>query len=398
MKKDGKWFLKFFLPKLPLFILFLPVVILIRCLRPLIWIRFFPISDRIGHAAGDVDMYVVEKKMGLYHSKAIDIFCASHLTKVNQQIVKLWSRVLPVSTLAHWVSWVNMEIPGWEAHYCFGRFDQSRDIYLLTYKTPPQVSFTPSENERGEALLRSMGVPKGASIVCFHGRDSLYLADLVPGKDWSCHDFRDFSIGNYALAAQELVSRGYYVIRMGKIVKEKFPLVHPQVIDYANSPFRSDFADIYIIAQCHFFVGQSGIESVARLFRKPVVYTNYIPVGYVHTWSDKFLTIIKLFRHRKESRFLNFKEIFIEELRNAVATKEYQDRDIEVLENSPEEIRDVVLEMEERLKEQWQSTEAQEGLQRQFWKLYPLDPRLHIVNKARMGTKFLEKYQDLLYQ
>jgi len=396
MKKDWKWFLTIFLPKLPIFILFLPVVILMRCLRPILWIQLFPIDYRIGHTAAEPDTYLLEKKFEAQPSRAKIIFFPLRPTKINQQLVKMWSRVLPVSTCGYWVDWVNMEIPGGKAHQYQLRPQLTRDINHLTYRNPPPVAFTPREEEQGEALLRSMGIPKGAPFVCIHGRDSAFLDHHVPGADWAYHNYRDFSIGNFALAAQELVRRGYYVIRIGRLVKEKFPITDTKVIDYANSHFRSDFADIYLIAKCQFFVGQSGIESVARLFRKPIVYTNFIPIGYLHTWSSSFLSIVKLLKNKKENRLLSFKEMLHPDIRHAYDTKEFESRGLEVIENSPEEVCDAVVEMEERLKLQWKTTDEQEELQRQFWKGFPFDTGIHGENKSRVGSLFLEKYRFLM--
>lgn len=395
MRDKCRWFFRYFLPKLPLFFIFLPFVILMRCLRPILWIRFFPISDRIGHAAGDIDIYLLEKNKGIQHSNGIEIFFPKHPSKCNQQLLKLWGRIIPVSRLAHWVSWVNNEIPGGKAHYNEGRPHQGRDIHGLSYKNPPQVSFTLSEQEQGEVLLREMGIPKDASFICVDVRDSLYLKHHIPGGDCSYHDYRDYSVENFVPAAKELIQRDYYVIRMGRLVEKDFPIRDPKIIDYANSPFRSDFADMYLISKCHFFVGSGGIESVARLFRKPIVYVDMIPVGRLHTWSENFLAIFKFLRDKKANRILKFRDMLVKDIGYASYTKEYEDRNFEVIENSPEDIRDVVLEMEERLKGKWVCTEKQEELQGRYWKEYPLAVGLHGANKSRIGSLFLEKYEDL---
>ncbi len=395
-KYSFQWLVSVVVPKIPVLFLALPCVVLMRILRPFVLVRLIPIKDRIGHAAGELDTYVLERKMGMHQPQAINIFFPNRPNKVNKQMVKLWSRVLPVSNLAYWVFRINIKVPGGKAHLHKWRTFQSRDIFSLTYKTPPQVTFTPSEQEQGETLLRCMGIPKGTPFVCIQGRDGLYLSQHSPGRDWSYHHYRNFPVADFVLAAQELIARGYYIIRMGRVVEEKFPLVHPQVIDYANSSFRSDFADIYLISKCHFFVGEGGIEAVARLFRKPVVYINVIPVGFLFTWSDQFLSILKLLRNKKDGRLLSFKEMLNENIRYGVQTKMFEDQGLEVIKNSPEEIRDVVLEMEERLKGQWKTTEEQEELQSQFWGDFPFTNGVHGPhNYSRIGALFLEKYQYL---
>ncbi len=57
--------------------------------------------------------------------------------------------------------------------------------------------------------------------------------------------------------------------------------------------------------------------------------------------------------------------------------------------------RTVAIEMEERLKGIWQTTEEDEELQQRFWLLFK-ESKLHGVIKARIGTDFLQQNQDLL--
>ena len=69
---------------------------------------------------------------------------------------------------------------------------------------------------------------------------------------------------------------------------------------------------------------------------------------------------------------------------------------IELIENTPEEILDVCIEMDERLKGNWQTTDEDEDLQKAFWSIWkPSD-----INKSfrgrRIGTKFLRENRDLL--
>ena len=72
--------------------------------------------------------------------------------------------------------------------------------------------------------------------------------------------------------------------------------------------------------------------------------------------------------------------------------KEYEDAGIEVIENSAEEITDVVMEMDLRLKGQWESTSEDEKLQKQFCMIVP--KRQGFI--SRIGTAFLRNNQNLL--
>ena len=64
---------------------------------------------------------------------------------------------------------------------------------------------------------------------------------------------------------------GYKIFRLGKKVKKSFTSKNSNIIDYANSEFRSDFLDLFIGKVCKFGVSTgTGIENVATVFRKPL--------------------------------------------------------------------------------------------------------------------------------
>ena len=108
-------------------------------------------------------------------------------------------------------------------------------------------------------------------------------------RDWSYHEYRNFNIDNFILAAEELTKRGYYVFRMGKHVKKPLVIKNKKIIDYAMSNNRSDFLDIYLASQCDFLLCSStGIQNITEIFRKPFA-TLMIPLGEIDTKSKKIL-------------------------------------------------------------------------------------------------------------
>jgi hypothetical protein len=56
-------------------LLVIPLVFVIRAIKPWIWIRFgWFFGSRIGHIAFDVEYYLTEKKLGLHHDRVKDFF------------------------------------------------------------------------------------------------------------------------------------------------------------------------------------------------------------------------------------------------------------------------------------------------------------------------------------
>ena len=75
-------------------------------------------------------------------------------------------------------------------------------------------------------------------------------------------------------------------------------------------------------------------------------------------------------------------------------TKTFHYLGIELIENTPEEICDVTIEMDERLNGTWKTTKEDEELQHRFWDLFGLDkiksPDL------RIGSEYLTRNKELI--
>ena len=67
---------------------------------------------------------------------------------------------------------------------------------------------------------------------------------------------------------------------------------------------------------------------------------------------------------------------------------------LELIENTSEEIRTVTIEMDGRLNGSWQTTEEDEELQKCFWGLF--GPDKHINPAWRIGTEFLRQNRNLI--
>ncbi len=76
-------------------------------------------------------------------------------------------------------------------------------------------------------------------------------------------------------------------------------------------------------------------------------------------------------------------------------TKDFFDQEqIELIQNTPEEIRDVALEMQQRLDHTWEASPEDEDLQERFWELF--GPYCVKSADLRIGAKFLRQNQHLL--
>lgn len=394
--------------KLPLYMIALPLVIVMRLIRPWYLVRLgILIGDRLGHFAANTEMYLCERDAGINvpGRRYIDLFCI-YEPVCNTQLAIMWKRVLAV--LPGWLLApmirINRLLPGAAIHEIGTNTQNERDVHNLLDRFPAHLAFSAEEEEKGRAQLLAMGIPTGTRIVCLMVRDSAYLETHVAGH-WSGHDFRDSDIQNYVLTAEELARRGYVVVRMGAKVREPIRSTNSRVIDYATNGMRSDFMDIYLGAKCEFCISTgTGWDAVpAWLFRRPAVYVNYSVIGLISSYTSRFLFLTKHYRHKKLGRNLTLREIFELDVGFCLATSALTAKGVELIENTPEEILAVTLEMVERLNGTWVSQQADASLRKQFLDIFPvaaIDPfrgrKVHGEFRALIGAAFLRENSDWL--
>lgn len=345
-------------------------------------------SGRLGHLVGNTECYLSERDVGL-HPNAID-FWIPH-GESNRTIEKKYSEVLNVlprclARFAHLVVTVNGFYRGSPKH----RVDSQqvdRDIYNLWKR--PHLEITPEDEIKGRALLQSLGVPPGAKWVCLFTRDRAYLDAKHPENDWSYHDYRNSDIDDCCQAAVALRDRRYYVLRMGQLVAKPFNC-GGHIIDY--SQIRTDFGDFYLAARCEFFLGaSSGLMTIAQVFQRPVAVINYVPIGYMPTYSDG-LCIWK--HHIKDSKRLSVSEIFDAGVGLCTTAQGFERAGITLIDNTPQEITDLAMEMADTIGG-FNKAEDQSW----FWDKFPKDEckandrPLHGEYKLRIGREFLKGYQ-----
>lgn len=392
---------------LPSYILAIPCVLFIRLIRPWLLIRIGGlISMRIGHFAGNTELYLCERDAGINVPKGrfIDLFYMSKPI-CNQQLAVMWKRLL--RTVSFWILApiyrVNKLLPGGMVHQIGENTQIDRDIHNLLDRFPPHLIFTAEEETRGKSGLLTLGIQADSPFVCLIVRDSAYLNTHLSDRDWSYHNYRDTNIQNYLLAAEELADRGYFVIRMGANVHEALKSENKRVVDYAYNGMRNDFMDIYLGAKCDFCISVgTGFDAIPVIFRRPIVYVNMVPLGFFATYRSQYLGITKHHHSILENRELTLREIFSRGGFLAYAS-DYESRDIQLIENSPEEIRDVVVEMALRLQDSWKPCENDDELQHRFWKIFPSNAvasyngrPLHGEIRARFGAHFLSNNPNWL--
>jgi putative glycosyltransferase (TIGR04372 family) len=407
----------------------LPLAVLLRVvlliLKPFVHIRFGQLwSPRLGVFAMVTELYLCEKDAEIQPRRSLDLWYHYDRDRYlirnppkprqaisNQQLSMMFERVLHEWEPARVLDRLNRMLP----RGCDDFVVQISDPYDrddLLHRFPSHLTFTEAEEQRGRSELAKMGIEPDAKFICIHGRDSEYLERVRPRNvaaygDWGWQNHRDVSIGNYVLAAEKLAELGYYVIRVGKYVKEPFNSAHPRVIDYATQ-YQSDFMDVFLADRCAFFIGQnSGMIALPMIFRRPTVFVNMFPLWAIAglRFTNGIAIPRKLYSEQR-GRFLTYSEIVGLGIADCIfKTPEQKDLynalGLRIVENTAEEISEAAMEMHQTLRSQLSWLAEDEELQRRFSSILGSHPGT-VPNWGdenrllRFGAHFLRTNRELL--
>lgn len=375
-------------------ILAVPLVFAARLLRPFVLIRFAGLPMQgIGHLATDMELVLCRRDAGLY-GRTLDLFCIG-MPVCNQQLTRMWQRTVHVSRFARTAERVNRWLPGgWRNRIPFD--GEPSDTHGLFAMTTPHLSFIPEEQRQGTDALRRLSVPEGQPFICFHARDLAYYVEKSRRLDL----YLNSDIQTYRLAVEALAQRGYVLFRMGAVVQRPLVTHNPRIIDYASIA-RTDFLDIFLPAHCRFYLGDaSGLHNVPLIFRRPIAIVNHSSLEYTVSWNPYDLFIPKKLWLRLERRLMTFREILGSGAGRFARDHQYAEMGLELINNTPEEIAALALEMDARLNGTWQPTAEDEELQRRFWEIFRSCTRVYASAPwrvhRRIGAEFLRQHQALL--
>ena len=362
-------------------------------------------AGKIGALTGRTLLYLCEKDHDVQPHNTFDIFqdgYGENLYVCNYQLLKMWKRVFSTrkrvflldGIAKYFFTFCNRFLI--RTDHIIATTRGEHDVLNLIGKSIIYLKFTEEEVSRAESEMKRMDIARNDSYVCMLNRSQDYLEKTFPLANCDHNSFRSCSIDNYMPAAEEMTKRGHHVIRMGSIVGDLMNTDNPKIIEYAHWGYRTELLDIYLSAHCYFFIScGSGLDEVPWAFKKPVVYVNFHHLEYINSFSPNFITIFRKHWLEKENRFMSVQEIIESGAGRCQTTEQYEDMGIKLIENTPEEIIDVVDEMDKRLKGIWQTTEEDEERQSHFWSFFKSSD-LHGVINARVGAKFLR--QNLIFE
>lgn len=260
----------------------------------------------------------------------------------------------------------------------------------------PPLTFSMSAEDLKYASKRFKKLGVSEPFVCFHNRDPSYLNNVAKGRDWSHHDYRDSSARNMSGAVSELVSSGFSCVRMGKEVSERMKLEGSMKVPmYAGTTLQDDLLDLYLTKNCHFFVtGDTGINILPYMFGKPIVFHNWNILANSLRYVPFAILIPKLYYWKNSKQAVAFRDLIHGNFRDIKLSSDLDRLGVISVENSEEDIKSVVIEMQKRLNNTWEESKVDVERQLAFWQVFGCEkPK---AANFRIGSKFLEKYESLI--
>lgn len=347
-------------------------------IRPVWWIRIGKINKkRIGHFALNTELAVQEAALArlVTGAKIVDIYYSNDSDTCNMFLLELWKeKIRFIEGYGAEVLDICMRIL---EIIPMGKLNIStsvqgdRDVLGILGRTEPSIKLSKTQMEEGLRQARlHFGIPEEAKIVVAIVRDSSYLDKTYPGIDWSYHNYRDNDIEAYIDGFNKIAGSGYYVLRMGKVVNKPLDTekLHDRVIDYASSDMRSDFLDVYFAARADFCVSTgTGYDALACVFRKPVLYTDFAPVGHLHTSMKGGLALFKAYVDKETGRRLTLDEIFDRGLAFELRKEGIDARGVRLVNNTASEIKHACMEMVDQIENSSKTNIYKSRLHSEFW-------------------------------
>lgn len=364
----------------------------------LVRVRFLRLTapNRIGHISLEIDAFVKAGTLGR-RPKMLAVLIAPPSATPNTHLAKCWRRHLAVVLDEQWAArlrpFMAYSYLVFDTHRYVLAIDSTAEYVAIQHEWEPRpalLGVATEDQAWGAERLAALGVPTGAWFVCMHSREGGYSPE-----DEHLHRFRNSDISSYLEAAAAIRARGGWCVRMGDPSMKPLPAIDG-LVDYAHSPLRDPRMDVFLCATCRFFLGNtSGLFLVSCVFGVPAIMANAVPLSMVLPFGSADIGVPKLIRRKADGRILPFWELFSTPVANYRFAELYENGGLEVVDNTPEEIRDVALEMLDRLEGKIRYSPEDEALESAFKAL--MKPGHYTYGSAsRVGRDFLREHRDLV--
>ena len=190
-------------------------------------------------------------------------------------------------------------------------------------------------SKEADIFFRDWRLNKGIKekYVCVFSRNGSYYNETDKNP-------RNSSFLDLIPTIKMLKSKGFDIVRVGRNHKDILNKnVKDLYFDYDSFGEKNKLIDVLLIKNCYFFLtSNSGINALAFMFHKRILYYNMFPFG-MRPFFKNCSYIMK--KYKKNNKILNFSEIpekmLLQEDYSIIEKMNYQ-----IVNNSPDEIKEFV--------------------------------------------------------
>lgn len=381
--------------------------VLVKLLSPVLIIRVAPIKTAsFGNFLLEPELRILEAladSVDGRETRRLDLFFASDLIggKKNRALRDLWKKQVNLvdsrlATMVLYRCWTYWSQATRFAKHVNRSGCRCRDERNLFDRYPSQLKLRPEHFQDVVDVLEDLGTFRDQPIALLHVRDNSYdLARFGSTSD----NYRNSDPRQFQMTVDELNNRGFAVVAIGNEGTVPIPL--SGVIDYSNSPQRSDLRDVTIGAIASLYVGSEAAPSnLAKVFRRPQLIANNTRIAELGTSTRLQMHIMKT--HLLGGRVLTQSEVWKRGLADYQTDSDVMRFGLELVENSADEIHAALLDLFSVLDSSQRYREVSpNSLQQQFWSVFksgitssPDFKARHGDLRALIAPSFLRKHEE----
>jgi len=386
------------IPKLFFIPITLAIIALVILFRPFIVVKFQKFKFPFGHYILETEMVRLRTKSFNRENlrKEVIIFILPKNTRINSFADLLWRRNLIV--ISGDIGWLIDQMSRKFKFIDLKSLSNPIDFLgLLTTRSDPP-KFSPNEIKTGKEFLRDVCPYK--KFICLNVRDGSYHGQL--GEKERRQNHRNSDILTFMKAAEALSDLGYAVFRMGAQVEKSFPTSHEFIFDYATNGMRTDFLDFFLGAHCEFSISTgSGWDNIPTIFRRAVLYVNFLPVFAPSALALPLLIYSKQIFDQTSQSPINLKEIIERDIQSSHNFFDYQTLGLKIKDLSSTELVEAVIEMAQRVEGAFVETPEQKEMQAKLKHILSTHPKLqptpnYYPVRAQFASCFLKNNPHFL--
>ena len=379
----------------------LPLALLIRLISPLVHVKTVGIrSGYIGHFISESSEQIHLMKSRNQISKSIRrmtirLYYFRTLPTVNSFLELKVRESIKITQFGKLLAETQDRLPNPGKYKDTSVSNAGRFLARIQGNFDGKFLFTQDEDESARKWLRGIGWRDGQPIICLLVRDSAFYdyGQNSGDKTWQFTEFRDSNIENYAPGVEYLLSKNFFVLRMGQKMNRPMPVSHTAFFDYAFSDQKSSFMDIWLFSNCQGIISTgTGPDLLGPINEIPMLMLNALPLYGIWSFA-KVLWFPKHLTHSLTGERLTLNE-HLDSAFNTIA--EYTKSNIDIQELSPSEIKEACIEyFEVFFMNQGQHRNRSEK-QKAFWEIFKSDSRFsidhcHVNAEAFLGEGWLRQ-------